>query len=81
MNENVNEQDVLLVADKKDNKLDVVAGIDKNGKIKSVSPKSENEPLFLKFDKQGNVLDNFFSNFRNQYKNPTHSNFSKYLPS
>jgi len=77
MNENVNDQDVLLVADKKDNKLDVVAGIDKSGKIKSVSPKSENEPLFLKLDKQGNVLDNFFSNFRNQYKNPTHFQFFK----
>jgi len=77
MNENANDQDVLLVADKKDNKLDVVAGIDKNGKIKSVSPKPENEPLFLKLDKQGNVLDNFFSNFRRQYKDPTHFQFFK----
>lgn len=77
MNENVNDQDVLLVANKKDNKLDVVAGIDKNGKIKAVSPKPENEPLFLKLDKQGNVLDNFFSNFHRQYKNPTHFQFFK----
>lgn len=77
MNENVNDQDVLLVTDKKDNKLDVVAGIGKNGKIKSVSPKPENEPLFLKLDKQGNVLDNFFSNFRRQYKDPTHFQFFK----
>jgi len=77
MNENVNDQDVLLVADKKDNKLDVVAGIDKSGKIKSVSPKPENEPLFLKLDKQGNVLDNFFSNFHRQYKDPTHFQFFK----
>jgi len=77
MNENVNDQDVLLVADKKDNKLDVVAGIGKNGKIKSVSPKPENEPLFLKLDKQGNVLDNFFSNFHRQYKDPTHFQFFK----
>src|SRR5665647_3945854 len=77
MNENVNDQDVLLVADKKDNKLKVVAGIDKNGKIKSVSPKPENEPLFLKLDKQGNVLDNFFSNFHRQYKDPTHFQFFK----
>jgi len=77
MNENANDQDVLLVADKKDNKLDVVAGIDKSGKIKSVSPKPENEPLFLKLDKQGNVLDNFFSNFHRQYKDPTHFQFFK----
>src|ERR1035437_372416 len=77
MNENVNDQDVLLVADKKDNKLDVVTGIDKNGKIKSVGPKPENEPQFLKLDKQGNVLDNFFSNFHRQYKYPTHFQFFK----
>ena len=77
MNENVNDQDVLLVTDKKDNKLDVVARIGKNGKIESVSPKPENEPLFLKLDKQGNVLDNFFSNFRRQYKDPTHFQFFK----
>ena len=77
MNENVNDQDVLLVTDKKDNKLDVVARIGKNGKIESVSPKPENEPLFLKLDKQGNVLDNFFSNFHRQYKDPTHFQFFK----
>lgn len=77
MNENVNDQDVLLVADKKDNKLDVVSEIGKDGKMKSVSPKPENEPLFLKLDKQGNVLENFFSNFHRQYKDPTHFQFFK----
>jgi len=77
MNENVNDQDVLLVADKKNNKLDVVSEIGKDGKIKSVSPKPENEPLFLKLDKQGNVLENFFSNFHRQYKDPTHFQFFK----
>ncbi|MFA5044927.1 MAG: DUF3945 domain-containing protein [Paludibacter sp.] len=77
MNENVNDQDVLLVTDKKGKGMDVVSGIGKDGKMKSVSPKAENEPLFLKLDKQGNMLDNFFSNFHNQYKNPTHFQFFK----
>jgi hypothetical protein len=77
MNENVNDQDVLLVTDKKGNGMEVVSGIGKDGKMKSVSPKAKNEPQFLKLDKQGNVLDNFFSNFRNQYKDPTHFQFFK----
>lgn len=51
MNENVNDQDVLLVTDKKGNGLDVVSEIGKDGKLKSVSPKPENDPLFLKLDK------------------------------
>jgi len=77
MNENVNDQDVLLVTDKKGKGLEVVSENGKDGKIKSVSPKAKNEPQFLKLDKQGNVLDNFFSNFRNQYKDPTHFQFFK----
>jgi hypothetical protein len=77
MNENVNDQDVLLVTDKKGKGMDVVSGTGKDGKMKSVSPKAENEPLFLKLDKQGNVLDNFFSNYHRQYKDPTHFQFFK----
>lgn len=77
MNENVNDQDVLLVTDKKGKGMDVVSGIGKDGKMKSVSPKAENEQLFLKLDKQGNVLDNFFSNYHRQYKDPTHFQFFK----
>ena len=51
MNENLNDQNVLLVADKKDSKLKVVEGMGEDGKLKSVSPKPENDPLFLKLDK------------------------------
>jgi len=75
MNEYVNDQDVLLVANKKDNKLNVVAGMGEDGKLKTLSPKQENESLFLKIDKQGNILENFFSNFNRQYKDPTHFQF------
>lgn len=77
MNENVNDHDVLLVADKKDNKLNVVSGMDENGKLKSVSPNRKNEPSFLKLDKHGNALENFLTNFHRQYKDPTHFQFFK----
>jgi len=77
MNENVNDQDVLLVTDKKDNKLKVVERIGEDGKLKTHAPNQKNEALFLKLDKQGNVLDNFFSNFHRQYKDPTHFQFFK----
>lgn len=77
MNENVNDQDVLLVADKKDNKLKVVEGMGEDGKLKTLSSNKKNEALFMKLDKQGNVLDNFFSNFHRQYKDPTHFQFFK----
>ena len=77
MNENVNDQDVLLVTDKKDNKLKVVERIGEDGKLKTHAPNQKNEAQFLKLDKQGNVLDNFFSNFNRQYKDPTHFQFFK----
>jgi len=77
MNENVNDQDVLLVADKNDNKLNVVEGMGDVGELKTNTPNQKNEALFLKLDKQGNVLDNFFSNFHRQYKDPTHFQFFK----
>jgi len=77
MNENLNDQDVLLVADKKDNKLKVVEGMGEDGILKTHTPNQKNEALFLKLDKQGNVLDNFFSNFHRQYQDPTHFQFFK----
>jgi hypothetical protein len=77
MDEKLNDQDVLLVADKKDDKLNVVTGMGEDGKLKSVSPKPENEPQFLKLDKHGNILENFLTNFHRQYKDPTHFQFFK----
>jgi hypothetical protein len=44
MNENVNDQDVLLVADKKDNKLKVVEGMGKDGKLKTLSSNKKMKP-------------------------------------
>ena len=77
MDEKLNNQDVLLVKEKDSDKLKVVSGIEKDGKPKSVDPKKENEPQFLRIDKSGNALDNFMSNFQRQYKDPTHFQFFK----
>lgn len=77
MDEKVKDQDVLLVKEKSSGELKVVAGIEKDGKPKTVEAKPENEPSFLKIDKNGNALDNFMSNFLRQYKDPTHFQFFK----
>jgi hypothetical protein len=78
MDKNVKEQDVLLVKEQNSNKLQVVSGIDgKDGKLKTVKPALENEPDFLRIDRQGNMLENFFENFSRQVKNPTHFHFFK----
>jgi hypothetical protein len=75
MDKNVKDQDVLLVKEKDSNELKVVSGIDKDGKLKTVNPIAENEPDFLRIDKHGNALENFFENFMRQAKDPTHFHF------
>jgi hypothetical protein len=77
MGKNVKDYDVLLVKEQNNNELKVVSGIEKNGKLKTVNPAAENEPDFLKFDKHGNALENFFENFMRQVKDPTHFHFFK----
>ncbi len=67
-------QDVLLT-EEGDGKMKVVAGLDENGKLKTVSPKQAHEPDFMKIDKQGNVLDNFLDNYFKQTDNPKHTGF------
>ena len=69
MNEKLKDQDVLLVKEKNDSEVKVVKGIDsENGKLDTVEPNLENQPDFMKLDKNGNVLENFFENFNRQFK-------------
>lgn len=77
MNEQVNDQEILLVTEKGSNNLNVVSGINEDGTPKSVKPTKENEPAFLKIDKNADVLENFFKNFLSQSKDPTHFHFFK----
>lgn len=72
------EQESLLVLDKQNGKkVKVVSGTDEKGNLKTVLPKKEHEPDFLKIDKHSNVLENFFANLARQFKDPTHFDFFK----
>ena len=73
MNENEKSPDpeVLLVKEKDSNEVKVVKGVKPDGKVDTVNPDAENEADFMKIDKNGNILDNFFENFKRQYNNPT----------
>lgn len=77
MNEQVNDQEILLVTEEGCNELHIVSGINENGTPQTVKPTKENEPDFLKIDKNADALENFFKNFLSQYKDPTHFNFFK----
>ncbi|MDH6313060.1 hypothetical protein M2137_001847 [Parabacteroides sp. PFB2-10] len=77
MDKNLNDQEVLLVVEKDSNELKVVTGLNDDGTPKTVKPEVKNEPDFLKFEKNSDVLENFFSNFMRQAKEPTHFHFFK----
>lgn len=77
MDENLNDQEVLLVVEKDSNELKAVTGLNEDGTPKTVKPEAKNEPDFLKVDKHGDVLENFFENFMRQVKEPTHFHFFK----
>lgn len=77
MKQEMKDQDVLLVKEKSESKLKAVAGFDEDGKLKTQLPKQANAASSLKIDKHRNPLDNFFTNFQRQYKNPTDFQFFK----
>lgn len=71
------DKDVLIVTDNKTGERGVVTGLDEKGHPKKVPIKPEHQQDFLKFDKNGNALDNFFTNFVRQCKEPTRFGFYK----
>lgn len=75
MKQEINDQEVLLVKEKNESKLRAVKGFDENGKLQTELPNQANAASFLKIDKYGNPLENFFSNFHRQYQNPTEFRF------
>lgn len=80
MDKDLSGETLLVVKEKEQGKQSVKAvtgKLDKNGNPKTVLPKDRNNPDFLKIDKHANVLENFFSNFIRQSKNPTHFTFFK----
>ncbi|MDR1593657.1 MAG: DUF3945 domain-containing protein [Prevotellaceae bacterium] len=77
MDEKLNPKDkVLLMRDEGEgNKLKVVKGIDKKGKIDAIDPMKAKQNDFLIIDKHADPIENFFKNFFNQAKNPSHTSF------
>lgn len=71
------KSDTLVVLDKELMRIQAVKGIDKNGKLETVDPIAKNQSQFMRIDKSGNLLSNFFSNFMAQVKNPSRFNFFK----
>ncbi|HBL77064.1 MAG: hypothetical protein A2W90_19165 [Bacteroidetes bacterium GWF2_42_66] len=75
MKQEINDQEVLLVKEKNESKLRAVKGFDENGKLQTELSNQANAANFLKIEKYGNPLENFFSNFHRQYQNPTEFRF------
>ena len=65
----------LLVFNPKTQKIEAIKTVDKKGNLKTVPNTKKNQNQFLKIDKNGDPLSNFFSNFLSQLKNPTLFNF------
>ena len=70
-----NEKDVLVVRDEKTGEINVVAGLDSKGYPKTAPAKAEHSQDFLRFDRHGDMVDNFFRNFYRQCKEPTRFGF------
>lgn len=80
MDKNLAPETLLVVEEKEKGKptVKVATGeIDKDGNPKTISPRETDNPSFLQIDKNGNALENFFSNFMRQCKNPTQFSFFK----
>ena len=70
MDEKLNPKDkVLLMRDEGEgNKLKVVKGIDKKGKIDAIDPMKAKQSDFLVIDRYADPIENFFKNFMRQAK-------------
>ena len=55
------EQDVLVVRDEKTGEISVVAGLSRDGTPKRAPAKAENTSDFLRFDRNSDLMDSFFS--------------------
>ncbi len=77
MDEKLNPKDkVLLMRDEGEgNRLKVVKGVDRKGKIDAIDPLKVKNNDFLIIDKHADPIENFFKNFFNQAKNPSHTGF------
>jgi hypothetical protein len=75
MEQKKKEQDVLIVRDEQTGEIGVVAGLKRDGTPNMKAAKGEHAQDFLRFDRHGDVLDNFFANFYRQCKEPKRFGF------
>lgn len=61
--------DILLVLDKKKNRIEAVKGVDAEGNLQTTQPKKSNLLDFMRVDK-GDAVSNFFSNFWRRLNDP-----------
>lgn len=61
--------DILLVLDKKKNRIEAVKGVDEEGNLQTSTPKKSNLLDFMRVDK-GDAISNFFSNFWRRLNDP-----------
>ncbi|WP_313385902.1 DUF3945 domain-containing protein [Chishuiella sp.] len=69
--------DILLVLDRERMKIEAVKSLNQNGQMETIEPTKKNQNQFMRIDKNGDFLSNFFSNFYNQLKNPSNFSFFK----
>lgn len=70
------QSDILLVLDKKQNKIEGVKGVDEAGNLQTVEPQKTNLSDFMRVDK-GDFIGNFFSNFWRRLNDPMSFRFFK----
>lgn len=75
MEQKKKDQDVLIVRDEQTGEIGVVAGLKSDGTPNLRPAKAEHAQDFLRFDRHGDVLDNFFANFFRQCKEPKRFGF------
>ena len=71
------DEHVMAVLDKRTNKTAVISKMnEQDGSIEVVPPDKKNNNSFLKLDRT-TPLELFFTNFKNQYQNPTSFSFGQ----
>lgn len=67
--------EMLLVLDKKENKIKAVKSLSKDGKVNATEVNEKAQPDFMRIERNGDFFSNFFSNFMRQMKEPTRFDF------
>jgi hypothetical protein len=76
MDEKLKNKETLLVVNKNDtNNVKAVKGVDTNGNLQAVEPTEANQGQFIRINEKAGILENFFSNLKREFQDPTHFSF------